>query len=77
MDLNFGHAMLAQYFATSRRHDTSHWEDEKGTLSPVVSGQRHAWMTAMRQWSGTRLIRLGERIGEMDIAEAAESVVTS
>jgi hypothetical protein len=77
MDLNFGHAMLAQYFATSRRHAASQWEDEKVELPPVVSGRHHAWKTAMRRWSGTRLIRLGERIGETGIAEAAESVVTS
>jgi hypothetical protein len=44
---------------------------------PAERDSRRSWMTAMRRWTGSGFILLGERIGQKTGLEPAGTAVTS
>ncbi len=61
MDPNFLHATLLSYQVSQKKREW-HLEREMVVYKPVNTESRRSWAMAVRRWTGTTLVLLGERL---------------
>ncbi len=79
MDLNFGHATLLRYFATSYLSGLESQQAEQEMAAPTLEllEPRTSWTRTVREWSGARLVLLGRRIAQAADPKPVDIVMPS